>query len=174
MKKASFTYLKFWEGTFVKSYKIQLPVAVASCFIISCCFRSVFISAGIIFTTSRTLLNIIWKKIFVANFPLMDSANPLNGQNLKFDKSSLRSHDPYLLSWVILKPRKSFIEIKKIFGTHLSPSPVLLTKFGLSVSSVWSPGLSLIKNLTICDFQNSSRLPTFFLTLDLPRSLKLK
>ena len=43
---------------------------------------------------------------------------------------------------------------KESFGTHLFASPVLLTKFRLSVLSVWSPGL--IDNLTIwpCDFQN--------------------
>ena len=64
---------------------------------------------------------------------------------------------------------KGFLEAKKGFGTYLLPSPVLLTKFGLPA---WSPGL--IENLTICDFQNSSQLSTFFLTLVLPRSLKKK
>ena len=49
------------------------------------------------------------------------------------------------------------MEIEKaLVGTHLFASPVLLTKYGLSVSSVWSPGL--IENLTIwtSDFQNST------------------
>ena len=49
------------------------------------------------------------------------------------------------------------MEIEKaLLGTHLFASPVLLSKFGLSVSSVWSPGL--IENLTIrpSDFQNST------------------
>ena len=45
---------------------------------------------------------------------------------------------------------------KALVGTHLFASPVLLTEFGLSDSSAWSPGLS--ENLTIrpSDFQNST------------------
>ena len=49
------------------------------------------------------------------------------------------------------------MEIEKaLVGTHLFSSPVLLNEFGLSVSSVWSPGL--IENLIIrpSDFQNSA------------------
>ena len=67
------------------------------------------------------------------------------------------------------------------FGTRLFASPVLLTKFGLSVLSVWSPGL--IENHTIWpgDFKNLAsyyRLAiatyNFFLNLVLLRSLKQK
>ena len=50
------------------------------------------------------------------------------------------------------------MEIEKFFvGTRLFPSPVLVTKFGLSASSGWSPGL--MQNLTIwpSDFQNSTQ-----------------
>ena len=43
--------------------------------------------------------------------------------------------------------RKNFIKTKKRFGNHLFATPAFLTKFGLSVSSVWSPGL--IKNHTM-------------------------
>ena len=43
--------------------------------------------------------------------------------------------------------RKNFIKTKKRFGNHLFATPVFLSKFGLSVSSVWSPGL--IKNHTM-------------------------
>ena len=50
---------------------------------------------------------------------------------------------------------KYLIQRKKGFGRYSVLSSVLLTKFGLSVSSVWSPGL--IEKLTIskwpCDFQ---------------------
>ena len=49
------------------------------------------------------------------------------------------------------------MEIEKVLvGTLFFASPVLLTKFGLSDSSVWSPGF--IENLTIwaSDFQNST------------------
>ena len=50
---------------------------------------------------------------------------------------------------------KYLIERKKGFGRYSVLSSVLLTKFGLSVSSVWSPGL--IEKLTImilpCDLQ---------------------
>ena len=47
--------------------------------------------------------------------------------------------------------------------THLFASPILLTKFGLSVSPIWSPGL--IENLTFwpCDFQNTSQLAIYIL-----------
>ena len=47
------------------------------------------------------------------------------------------------------------MEIEKaLVDTHLFASPVLLTKFGLSVSSVWSTGL--FENFTIwaSDFKN--------------------
>ena len=65
-----------------------------------------------------------------------------------FYQCSLRSSKPTSVSWVSLS-RKIFIEITKSFGTYLFASRVLLTKFGLSVSSVlvWSP--CLIENLTI-------------------------
>ena len=65
-----------------------------------------------------------------------------------FYQCSLRSSKPTSVSWVNLS-RKIFIEITKSFGTYLFASRVLLTKFGLSVSSVlfWSP--RLIENLTI-------------------------
>ena len=75
---------------------------------------------------------------------------------------------PYLLSfsWVSLKEKFSRNKEWKSFGTQYFASPVLWTQFGVSISSVWSPGL--IANLT------ASYLPTFFLTLVLPRSLKKK
>ena len=70
---------------------------------------------------------------------------------------------------VILSMRnfsKHLIERKKGFGRYSVLSSVLLTKFGLSVSSVWSPGL--IEKLTImkwpCDFQKvgtGSQVATF-------------
>ena len=49
------------------------------------------------------------------------------------------------------------MKIKKNFGAHLFSRPVLVTKFGLSVSSVWSPCLveSLIIIKWLCDFQNN-------------------
>ena len=65
---------------------------------------------------------------------------------------------------------------KESFGTPLFASPAFLTKFPLSVLSVWSPGL--IENLTIWswDLQNLSSYTwcnfNFFLTLVLRRSLK--
>ena len=75
---------------------------------------------------------------------------------------------PYLLSisWVSFKEKFYGNKEPKSFGTQYFASPVLLTKFGVSVSSFWSPGL--IENLT------TSYLPTVFLTLVLPRSLKKK
>ena len=57
------------------------------------------------------------------------------------------------------------MEIEKaLVETHVFASPVLLTN-GLSVSSVWLPGL--IENLTIwpSDFQNSTYLASCYILL---------
>ena len=80
---------------------------------------------------------------------------------------------------VILSMRnfsKHLIERKKGFGRYSVLSSVLLTKFGLSVSSVWSPGL--IEKLTImkwsCDFQRYNKLGSYIFDFVLTRSLNQK
>ena len=145
----------------MKSYKIQLSVLLFLVVLDQFLYQQ-----KSFLQFSRLLFNIIWKNIFVTTFCLTDSVNP-NGQNLKCEERFL---SPLSSKPKLSCSRKSFIEIKKSFGTHLFAGPILLTKFGLSVSLVWSPGL--IENLTICDFQNSNQLPTFFLILLWPRSLK--
>ena len=84
-----------------------------------------------------------------------------------FDKVSILVWPAYLslslssklaikLSWVS-RLKDKFYRNKESFDTHIFASPVLLTKFGLSVSSVWSPGL--IETLTIwsCDFSKTKQ-----------------
>ena len=66
------------------------------------------------------------------------------------------------------------MKIKKNFGAHLFPRPVLVTKLGISVSSVWSPCLveSLIIIKWLCDFQNN--VASYILDFVLLRSLNQK
>ena len=78
--QACFTlYFKFWEGTSVKSYKINYQFFYFLFYISFGINRYYFLQ---LFRTHSTLL----KKIFVANFPfLTDSpktSTPFNGQNL--------------------------------------------------------------------------------------------
>ena len=106
-----------------------------------------------------TMVFNIWKNIFVMNFPFFNGSKCIK---------CFLSKCPSLLSlsWVSL--RKSFIK-KALVVAHLFASPVLLTKFGLSVSSIWSPGL--IENLTFwpCDFQNISQLAIYSLDFTLAK-----
>ena len=61
-------YFKFWEGTSLKSYKIQLPVSL---------FHFVLYRQISFLQLCRTLSNIIWKTIHVTNILFgMDSAPP--------------------------------------------------------------------------------------------------
>ena len=105
----------------------------------------------------------------------MDSENPLNGQNPLNDFLSKCRYGLDLVDLLIsLLTKPSWVSRLKVkvyknkesFGTHLFASPILLTKFGLSVSSVWSP--VLIKNLIIwsCDFQNKTEYSVSYILLD--------
>ena len=79
--QACFTlYCKFWEGTYVKSDKMQLPV------LLCLCFTSVFISADIIFSSFLELHSALSKNDFRRKFSFFNGftkpLTPLNGQNL--------------------------------------------------------------------------------------------
>ena len=92
---------------------------------------------------SRTLFNIIENKNLSQIFFFYQTQTIL----LIWPKSTTKyflSKCPYLLSllfiklsyqlYTVVQTRKSFIEIIKSFDTQLFASPVLLTKFGFSVS----------------------------------------
>ena len=142
---------------------------------ISCCFRSVFLSSVQIslFTTFQNYIHeyLKLKKIF-----LMDSENSLNGQNLLNDFFSKCCYGLVLvdllislltkLSWVSRLKVKVY-KNKESFDTHLFASPILITRFGLSVWLKTSPSGHVISKTK----QNIASA-IFFLTLGLLRNLK--
>ena len=151
--------MKFWKGAAAKSCNIQLPVEF---FFISCSFRSVLYQQISLLQLSRTFIHHgiqHLKKYFCHEFSFFNGSKCIK---------CFLSKCPSLLSlsWVSL--RKSFIK-KALVVAHLFASPVLLTKFGLSVSSIRSPGL--IENLTFwpCDFQNISQLAIYSLDFTLAK-----
>ena len=61
---------------------------------------------------------------------------------------------------------RKFCRFKKSFAAHLFTSPVLLTKFWLSASSVWSPGLIEKLGIWSCDLFQKKQEEANYTLLD--------
>ena len=108
-------YFNLWEGTSVKSYKIQLPVLL---FVVS--HQFLYQQISLFLHLFRTSFNILWKRFFIANLLLYRiHPNPLNSQNILsltkvFCQFSLKCFLNFFKKYLSTKSYKSILYVSAV------------------------------------------------------------